>query len=152
MPKLGLYSALGEPESNFAIAGRLSPGVEPMSLDDPFPLNQLPSRVRNAILREFNGRCPSQQEVAEISDARWLSTPDIGTGALKKIRALGQDDHPSTGAMADTELLWRLTALQAELRLIQRSVRMQLSRSSTNAYSLHQQPPGSRTFSLSHAG
>jgi hypothetical protein len=133
MPKLGLYSALGEPKSNFANADRLSPGAEPMPLDEPFPLNQLPSRVRNAILREFNGRCPSQQEVAEISDARWLSTPDVGTGALQKIRASGQDDDPSTDAITDAELLGRLAALQAELRLIQRSVRMQLSRGSTKS-------------------
>jgi hypothetical protein len=116
-----------------------------MPLNEPFPVNHLPSRIRNAILREFDGRCPSQQEVAEISDARWLSTPDIGTGALQKIRALGQDDDPSTDAMTDAELLWRLTALQTELRLIQRSVRMQLSRSSTGAHSFHRQPAAVRS-------
>jgi len=123
-----------------------------MPLDEPFPLNQLPPRARTAILREFQGRCPSQQEVAEISDARWLATPDVGPGTLKQIRALGRAVDPPTEAMTDVELLERLTALRAELKLIQRSVRLELVRGSTNTHSFDRQAASSRPLSLSHAG
>lgn len=69
-----------------------------MALDEPFPLNLFPAQVRTAILNEFDGRCPSLQEVAEISDARWLSTPAIGPVVLKKIRGLGLDDASTAPA------------------------------------------------------
>lgn len=40
-----------------------------MRLDEPFPLQAVPSRVRHAILQEFKGCCPSIREVAEIPDS-----------------------------------------------------------------------------------
>jgi hypothetical protein len=123
MPKLGLYSASGEPRSKPAIAGLLQPGTEHMPLDEPFPLDRLPPRVRTAILNEFNGRCPSQHEIAEIPDAYWLSTPEIGPAFLKRIRALGQDEPPTVWQLTDAELLRRITGLQQELELIQATVR-----------------------------
>ena len=126
MPKLGLYSASGEPRSEPAIAGLLQPGTEHMPLDEPFPLDLLPPRVQTVIRNEFNGRCPSQQEVTEIPDARWLSTPAIGPATLKQIRVLGQDVAPPTWQLTDAELLRRLTGLQQELELIQATVRMKV--------------------------
>ncbi|WP_210252239.1 hypothetical protein, partial [Microvirga tunisiensis] len=48
-----------------------------MDWDEPFPLNAVPPRVRNTILLEFKGRCPSLREVAEIPDSYWLETPNI---------------------------------------------------------------------------
>jgi hypothetical protein len=84
MPKLSLYSAVAKPRSEPAIVGLLSLGTEQMPLDEPFPLDQFSPRVRTVIRNEFNGRCPSQQEVAEIPDARWLATPDIGPVLLKQ--------------------------------------------------------------------
>ncbi len=94
-----------------------------MTPDEPFPLEQFPSRIRAAILDEFDGRRPSQQEVADIPDAHWLATPAIGPAVLKKIRRLGRDDAPPSRPMADAELLQRLTFLQEELKLIQHAVR-----------------------------
>ncbi|WP_210252240.1 hypothetical protein, partial [Microvirga tunisiensis] len=42
-----------------------------MTLEEPFPLDAVPSRVRAAILNAFKGRCPSVREMAEISDRDW---------------------------------------------------------------------------------
>jgi hypothetical protein len=56
-----------------------------MHMDQPFPLDAGPSRVKNAILNEFKGRCPSIRDVAEIPDRYWLSTPAIGSVHLEKI-------------------------------------------------------------------
>jgi hypothetical protein len=137
MPKLGLYSALGEPRSKRAIAGPLEPGAEHMALDESFPLNLFPAQVRTAILNEFDGRCPSLQEAAELSDVRWLSTPAIGPVVLRKIRSLCQGDAPTVRQMTDAELLKRLTVLQGELKLIQRTARAMLPHSSREGRPLH---------------
>ena len=99
-----------------------------MALDEPLPLNHFSPRLQCAILDQFKGRCPSQQEVAEITDAQWLSTPAIGPAILQKIRALGQCDEPSIRQITDAELLRRLIDLQEELKRIQRAVRMTISR------------------------
>ena len=59
-----------------------------MQLDEPFPLEIVPSRVRHAMLHEFNGRRPTLREVAQIPDAYWLATPAIGRKFLQAIRAV----------------------------------------------------------------
>jgi hypothetical protein len=97
-----------------------------MPLDEPFPLDLFLPRVQTVIRNEFNGRCPSQQEVAEIPDAHWLSTPEIGPVLLKRIRNLGQDAAPPVWQLTDAELLRRLIGLQQELELIQATVRMKV--------------------------
>jgi hypothetical protein len=57
-----------------------------MDWNEPFPLDAVPPRVRNTVLNEFKGRCPSIREVAEISDSDWLATPNIGPTFLEQIR------------------------------------------------------------------
>src|SRR3712207_2179056 len=57
-----------------------------MGLDDPFPLDRCSGRVRGAILAEFQGRCPTIREVASISDAQWLTVPNIGPTTLEELR------------------------------------------------------------------
>ena len=75
-----------------------------MSLDDPFPLELVSSRVRSAVLREFQGRCPSIREMAQISDKQLLATPGIGATALGDIRSVvnerpSEEEHPSSARM-----------------------------------------------------
>jgi hypothetical protein len=101
-----------------------------MALDELFPLNLFPAQVRTAIVNEFDGRCPSLQEAAELSDVRWLSTPAIGPVVPRKIRGLCQGDAPAVRQMTDAELLKRLTSLQEEFKQIQRAVRAMLPHSS----------------------
>ena len=95
-----------------------------MQLDEPFPLEFVPSRVRHAMLDEFKGRRPTMREVAEIPDAYWLATPAIGRKVLQRIRAVvyapqPQTDAPALPRLTDAELLDRLESLQRELLWMQ---------------------------------
>jgi hypothetical protein len=102
-----------------------------MRLDEPFPLQAVPSRVRHVILQEFKGRCPSLREVAELPDRYWLSTPSIGPAHLAMIRSVTDEQppqpaHPSSARLSDTELFDRLERLQAELRWLHEQLKARL--------------------------
>src|SRR3712207_1309321 len=95
-----------------------------MRLDEPFPLDAVPPRLRNAILREFQGRFPSIEEVAQIPDRQWLSTPDVGERSVGLIHEITdtarQQVARSLGAkLTDPELLERFERLQKELRWLE---------------------------------
>src|SRR5215218_2923608 len=99
-----------------------------MNLDDLFPLELVSPRVKNTILREFQGRCPSIREMTQISDKQWLATPGIGSTCLENIRSVTNDQQPeaaihSSIEIADAELLERLEFLQRELDSIGRMLR-----------------------------
>ncbi len=103
-----------------------------MGLDDPFPIEKCSGRVRGAILTEFQGRCPTIREVASISDAQWLTVPNIGPTTLEELRSMAQSDpdgvsHPGTTGMPDGELVSRLNRLQRELNIIVGEIRSRLS-------------------------
>jgi hypothetical protein len=106
-----------------------------MGEDEPFPLNAVPPRVRNAVLNEFKGRCPSIQEVAEIPDSYWLATPSIGPTFLEQIRrvtgAAQQTSRPSRPYLTDAEFLERLERLQDELRWLQDQMEARLLKTAT---------------------
>jgi hypothetical protein len=95
-----------------------------MHLDEPFPLEAVPSRVRRALLGEFKGRCPSVREVDQIPDKHWLATPGVGPSILQMIRSitnvgLEQDSrHLTSRRLSDAELLKRLELLQEDLRWV----------------------------------
>ncbi len=100
-----------------------------MQLDEPFPLEPIPPRVARVVLREFQGRWPTVQEIAQISDRQWLATPGVGLSALEKLRSIThspQQNDPGLPWLTDAELLKRLEFLQVELRWIQRTVKAQL--------------------------
>jgi hypothetical protein len=105
-----------------------------MQQDEPFPLKAIPPWVRQAIIREFQGRWPTVQEVAQISDSYWLTTPDIGPSALEKIhstldvRSHRSDDAPPR--WTDAELLDRLARLQKELRRLKHALQARIGGSS----------------------
>lgn len=103
-----------------------------MGLDDPFPLDRCSGRVRGAILAEFHGRCPTIREVASISDAQWLTVPNIGPTTLEELRNLalqpsnGEAAHIITG-IPDTELLSRLDRLQRDLDVVAGEIRSRVA-------------------------
>lgn len=103
-----------------------------MGLDDPFPIEKCSGRVRGAILTEFQGRCPTIREVASISDAQWLTVPNIGPTTLEELRNMAQpapdgESHPHATGMPDGELMSRLNRLQRELNIIVGEIRSRLS-------------------------
>ena len=102
-----------------------------MDWNEPFPLSAVPPRVRNTILNEFKGRCPSIREVAEIPDSYWLATPNIGPTFLEQIRSVTDAPHeqtasPSCSRLTDGELLGHLEWLQDELRWLQEQMETRL--------------------------
>jgi len=99
-----------------------------MRLDEPFPLEAVPPRLKTVILREFRGRCPSIGEVAQIPDRQWLSTPDVGPRSVEVIHDITdamqqQVTSPLSARWADIELLERLERLQKELRWLKSFVK-----------------------------
>lgn len=107
-----------------------------MGLDDPFPIEKCSGRVRGAILAEFQGRCPTIREVASISDAQWLTVPNIGPTTLEELRSMTQplpyaDDGTPAAQMPDHEILSRLSRLQRELNILVGEIRTRLNATSS---------------------
>lgn len=103
-----------------------------MHLDEPFPLEAVPSRVQHPLLREFKGRCPSLREVDQIPDKHWLATPGIGPASLETIRSIthaGREQtvsHAASPSLSDAELLRRLERLQTELRSLEAALKARM--------------------------
>jgi hypothetical protein len=98
------------------------------SLDDPFPIEIFPPKVRDAILAEFGGRCPTVRDVIDIPDADWLKVPDIGPVALAKLRQVTRSLplKPLARALAewtDAELIAERDRLQSELGSLRKELR-----------------------------
>jgi hypothetical protein len=103
-----------------------------MQQDETFPLAVIPPRVRRAILREFQGRWPTVQEVAQIPDRHWLATPDIGPSSLEIIHSVlhpqPRQSDAAQSQLSDAELLERLESIQEELRRIQRTLEARIGK------------------------
>ena len=107
-----------------------------MGLDDPFPIEKCSGRVRGAILAEFQGRCPTIREVASISDAQWLTVPNIGPTTLEELRSMTHaapngESSLNPAGMPDGELLSRLNRLQRELNIIVGEIRARFTAGSS---------------------
>ena len=106
-----------------------------MPLDEPFPLDAVPSRVRHALLGEFKGRWPSVREVDQIPDKDWLATPGMGPASLHIIRSITnaarqqEFDDIASHRLSDVELLRRLEGLQEDLRWLEAQLKARLSHS-----------------------
>jgi hypothetical protein len=80
-----------------------------LRLNDPFPLEELPPRVRQTILTEFGGHRPSIRDVASIPDTHWLTLPNMGPKVIAWMRSLLRGAHrkarvPSLAGMTDAKL------------------------------------------------
>ncbi len=105
-----------------------------MHLDERFPLEAVPSRVRHALLGEFKGRCPSVREVDQIPDRLWLTAPGMGPASLHLVRSIinaaGQQEVSdiASNPLSDAELLRRLEGLQKDLRWLAVHLKARLSK------------------------
>ena len=99
-----------------------------MPSNEPFPLELFSARVREAILAEFDGKHPTNLQVARVSDARWLSCPRIGPTMLARMRSVARGAHHSgrmspLASMSDIELFGRYELLQDELETIRTEIK-----------------------------
>ena len=103
-----------------------------MHLDEPFPLEAIPSRVGHVLLREFKGLCPSVREVDEIPDKNWLATPGMGPASLQIIRSITnaarqqEVSQIESHRLSDAELLRRLEGLQEDLRWLEAQLKARM--------------------------
>ena len=103
-----------------------------MPLDEPFPLNAVPSRVAYVLVREFKGRCPSVREVDEIPDKDWLTVPSMGPASLQIIRSITnaarqqEFNDIASHRLSDAELLRRLEGVQEDLRWLEAQLKARL--------------------------
>ncbi len=98
---------------------------------DLFPIEKFLPRAREAILAEFNGRCPTIGEVAGISDAKWLELPGFGPGALVVMRQITRGlvrKAATRSGMTDAALLAERDRLQSELGYLRVTTRLQEDR------------------------
>jgi hypothetical protein len=98
-----------------------------MQPDDPFPIERCSPRLRTAILAEFNGRCPTYQELSEIPRQRWMKVPGIGKTFLNELESMihTQDAQPkqdTSSRLTDDELIALLESLQRRLRKLRTDI------------------------------
>jgi hypothetical protein len=102
-----------------------------MRLDNPFPIGDCSPRLRNAILGEFQGRCPTLQEVFSIPAKQWLKVPGVGQTLLTELEAIMQNRLEQTkgqvsAQMTDAELIARLELLLHDLKRLSHEVQTRL--------------------------
>jgi hypothetical protein len=98
-----------------------------MQPDDPFPLDRCSGRLKAAILAEFQGRCPTFQEMFSVPPKVWLTVPGIGEASLRELEAImgiyqDQTKSPTAPRMSDAELLARLERLQRDLERLRHDI------------------------------
>jgi hypothetical protein len=81
-----------------------------MRESDLFPIEALPSRIKDAVLTEFHGRCPTVLEVARTPDSHWLTVPNMGCSSLAQLRSVTKGVRrnvgiPTLSGLSDAELL-----------------------------------------------
>jgi len=106
-----------------------------MRLADLFPIEGCSPRLRNAILGEFQGRCPTLQEVFSIPAKQWLKVPGVGQTLLTELEAimqsrLEQTKGQASAQMTDAELIARMERLQRDLKRLRDEVELRLDNAS----------------------
>jgi hypothetical protein len=89
---------------------------------DLFPIETLPPRVKDAVLTEFQGRCPTVLEVASTPDSHWLTVPNMGRSSLAQLRSATSGVRrkvgiPTLSGLSDAELLAHVRRVERQLSL-----------------------------------
>jgi hypothetical protein len=98
-----------------------------MQPEDSFPIERCSRHLKAAILAEFQGRCPTFQEMFSIPPKKWLTVPGIGEASLRELEAImgmyqDQTKSPALPRMSDAELLARLERLQRDLERLRHDI------------------------------
>ncbi len=103
-----------------------------MEPSDPFPIERCSSRLKTAILGEFNGRSPTYQDILSLSPKEWMTVPGMGPALLRELHNIVQ--NPSAAAEVDSfetredaDLMARLERFQEDLKRLQHDLRVLLS-------------------------
>jgi len=91
-----------------------------LQLDDPFPLESCSWRLRNAILNEFDGRCPVVRQVIKRPLDHWQVVPGIGPLTLRELRGLMQ--HLNDRVEGRLFVQWTVDELTVRRDRLQREI------------------------------
>jgi hypothetical protein len=91
-----------------------------MRESDLFPIETLPSRIKDAVVAEFHGRCPTVLEVATTPDSHWLTVPNMGRSSLAQLRSATRGVRrkvgiPTLSGLSDAELLTQARDTERQL-------------------------------------
>jgi len=97
-------------------------------LEELFPIETCSRRLKETLLRKFNGRCPTILEVSETPAAHWNEVPGMGSASLRELRRVVQDMPKkirtrSLVGLTTNELFTRHTMLRDELRSLHNELR-----------------------------
>jgi len=102
-----------------------------MQQDHSFPLDRCSKRLRTVIINEFQGRCPTVNEVSSIPAKDWLAAPGMGPTLLSELDNLTQtqpsEPRDTLTNLSDDELLNLLEALQREMDNLRRDAQRLIS-------------------------
>jgi hypothetical protein len=95
---------------------------------DPFPIEKLPLRIKQAVLNEFEGRCPTVLEVASTPDSHWLTVPNMGPTSLGQLRSATKGMRrkvgiPTLSEVQDSELLLRTRQLEKQFQCLRNELK-----------------------------
>ena len=118
-----------------------------MEPSDPLPTERCSSRLKTAILAEFEGRSPTYQDILNLSPKEWMSVPGMGPALLRELHSIVQNpsavaDVVSFETREDADLMARLERFQEDLKRLQHDLRKLLgeappSKADTNGSDPH---------------
>ena len=102
-----------------------------MQPSDLFPIDRCSSRLKTAILGEFNGRSPTFQDILSLSPKEWMTVPGMGPALLRELHSIVQNPSAATEVDSfetrqDADLMARLERFQRDLERLQHDLRVLL--------------------------
>ena len=102
-----------------------------MQPNDPFPIERCSSRLKTAILAEFNGRSPTYQDILSLSPKELMTVPGMGPALLRELHRIVQNpsavaEVASFETREDADLMARLERFQEDLKRLQHDLRLLL--------------------------
>ncbi len=97
-----------------------------MEPSDPFPIERCSSRLKTAILAEFNGRSPTYQDILNLSPKEWMTVPGMGPALLRELHSIVRNpvaEVVSFETREDADLMARLEGFQEDLKRLQHDLR-----------------------------
>ena len=118
-----------------------------MQPSDPFPIERCSSRLRKAILAEFEGRTPIFQDILSIPLNKWMAVPGMGPRLLRELESIIHSKPPvpqsePSPKSDDAEFIARLERFQHDLQRLQHDIQAllgqtRLRKADTNGSDMH---------------
>lgn len=100
---------------------------------DPFPIERCSRRLKSVLLTEFQGRCPTLQEILSIPHRKWLTLPGMGHALAMELNTIlqGQNAGPEGDTpklSTDAEFLSGIERLRGDLLRLRHDIQVLMSK------------------------